>query len=76
MTTPAGNYLAQTRKGALNFAPPIRRYCKEQGWNRFEALVLDHDHLVLRPDPERDTLLDADGRLALDPRGDQGCPAR
>ena len=67
MSTPVGNYLATTRKGALNLSPPIRRYCSEQGWARFEVLVLDHDHLILRPDPDGDTLLDADGKLALAP---------
>ena len=65
MTVPEGNYLARVRKNAIEFPPPIRRFCEEQCWGRFEVLVLDKDHLVLRPDPDGTAMLNSESKLPL-----------
>lgn len=65
MTVPEGNYLARVRKNAIEFPPPIRRFCEEQCWDRFEVLILDKDHLVLRPDPDGPAMLNSESKLPL-----------
>jgi len=48
-TPPEGTFLAPLRKGAIQFPPPLRRYCESEGWDLFRFVVLDHDHMRIEP---------------------------
>ena len=49
MTPPEGTYLAPLRKGAIQFPPPLRKYCESEGLDLFRFVVLDHDHMRIEP---------------------------
>ena len=72
MNSPAGTFMAKVRGGAVEFAPPIRSFCEQNGWTLFRVLMLDDDRLEIQPVLQDDnsdvtneyhSSLSADGRL-------------
>lgn len=69
MSAPAGTFLARVRDGVMQLPPPLKRYCEAKGWTLFHFVVIDEDHLTMKPVLHEDTgvpfhaSLDPDGRL-------------
>jgi hypothetical protein len=41
--------MAKVRGGAIEFPPPIRRFCEANGWTLFRVAMLDDDRLEIQP---------------------------
>jgi len=64
--------MANVRGGAVEFPPPIRRFCDANQWTLFRVVMLDDDRLEISPvlpddnfdlNCDHHSSLSADGRL-------------
>jgi hypothetical protein len=49
MNFPTGTFMAKVRGGAIEFPPPIRRFCDGNQWTLFRVVLLDEDRLEIQP---------------------------
>jgi hypothetical protein len=73
---PAGTFLAKVRDGAIQFPPPLKRYCDASEWTLFRVVQHGDDRLEIRPiAPEEDTDITADFHSSLTADGRLWIPA-
>jgi hypothetical protein len=41
--------MASVRGGAIEFPPPVRRFCDASDWTLFRVILLDDDRLEIQP---------------------------
>ena len=69
MTAPEGTFIARVLDGGIQLPPAIHLYCGAAGWTLFRFVVVDRNHLVMRPVLAEDAAgefhasLGGDGRL-------------
>ncbi len=49
MTAPVGTFIARVLDGGIQLPPAIHSYCGAAGWTLFRFVVMDRNHLVMRP---------------------------
>jgi hypothetical protein len=76
MNPASGTFMAKARGGAVEFPPPIRRFCDVNQWSLFRVLMLDDDRLEIQPVlPGEESDLDRDYHSSLSPEGQLWIPA-
>ena len=49
MTPPVGTFIARVMDGGIELPPAIHAYCGVAGWTLFRFVVVDRNHMVMRP---------------------------
>ena len=49
MTPPVGPFIARVMDGGIQLPPAIHGYCGVAGWTLFRFVVMDRNHMVMRP---------------------------
>jgi hypothetical protein len=72
MTEPAGTYISRVSEGCMQLPGAIADYAFAEGWTLFRFVVIDKDHVRIRPVmPDERT----DFHASLEPNGRLWIPA-